>query len=54
MKDNETTISKQQGHLLENKSKIKTIKAEINIKNFLSKFGKEIIISYQIIIVYCN
>ena len=27
--------------LLENKNKIRTIKAEINTKNFLSKFGKQ-------------
>ena len=27
--------------LLENKNKIRTIKAEIDTKNFLSKFGKQ-------------
>ena len=49
MKDNEQktihsifirTILKWQYDLLENKNKIITIKAEINTKNFLSKFGK--------------
>ena len=34
------TILKEQWDLLENKNKIRTIKAEINTKNFLSKFGK--------------
>ena len=31
---------KEQWDLLQNKNKIKIIKAEINAKNFLSKFGK--------------
>ena len=35
------TILKEQWDLLENKNKIRTIKAEINTKNFLSKFGKQ-------------
>ena len=35
------TISKEQWDLLENKNKIRTIKAEINTRNFLSKFGKQ-------------
>ena len=34
------TILKEQWDLLENKNKIRTIKAEINTENFLSKFGK--------------
>ena len=34
------TISKEQWDLLEN-NKIRTIKAEINTRNFLSKFGKQ-------------
>ena len=34
-------ILKEQWDLLENKNKIRTIKAEINTKNFLSKFGKD-------------
>ena len=34
------TILKEQWDLLENKNKIKTIKAEINTKKLLSKFGK--------------
>ena len=33
-------ISKEQGDLLGNKNRIRTIKAEINTKNFLSKLGK--------------
>ena len=35
------TILKEQWDLLENKNKIRTIKAEINTRNFLSKFGKQ-------------
>ena len=35
------TILIEQWELLENKNKIRTIKAEINTKNFLSKFGKQ-------------
>ena len=35
------TISKEQWDLLENKNKIRTIKTELNTKNFLSKFGKQ-------------
>ena len=35
------TILKEQWDLLENKNKIRTIKAEINTKNLLSKFGKQ-------------
>ena len=41
-----TIISKEKWYLLENKNKIKTIKGEINIKDFLSKFGKQLIINY--------
>ena len=49
MKDNEQKtvhsffirkILKEQWDLPENKNKIRTIKAEINTKNVLSKFGK--------------
>ena len=43
-----TTVWKEQWDLLENKNKIKTINTEIDIKNFLSKFGKQTIINYQI------
>ena len=35
------TILKEQWDLLENKNKIRTIKVEINTKNFLSKFRKQ-------------
>ena len=35
------TILKEQWDLLENKNKIRKIEAEINTKNFLSKFGKQ-------------
>ena len=35
------TILKKQWDLLKSSNKIRTIKAEINAKNFLSKFGKE-------------
>ena len=35
------TILKEQWDLLENKNKIRTIKAEINTKNFLSRLGKQ-------------
>ena len=35
------TILKEQRDLLENKTKTRTIKAEINTRNFLSKFGKQ-------------
>ena len=35
------TILKEQWDLLENKNRIKTVKAEINTKNFLFKFGKQ-------------
>ena len=35
------TILKDQWDLLENKNKIRKIEAEINTKNFLSKFGKQ-------------
>ena len=35
------TILKEQWDLLENKNKIRTIKAEINTRNVLSKFGKQ-------------
>ena len=50
MKDNEQTtvhsffirtILKEQWDLLENKKNIRTSNAEINTKNFLSKFGKQ-------------
>ena len=50
MKDNEQTTSqssfirtilKEQWDLLENKKNIRTSNAEINTKNFLSKFGKQ-------------
>ena len=35
------TILNEQWDLLENKNKIRTIKAEINTRNVLSKFGKQ-------------
>ena len=35
------TILKEQWDLLENKNRIRTVKTEINTKNFLSKFGKQ-------------
>ena len=35
------TILNEQWDLLENTNKIRTIKAEINTRNFLSKFGKQ-------------
>ena len=34
-------ILKEQRNLLENKNRIRTIKAEINTKNYLSNFGKQ-------------
>ena len=44
------TILKEQWDLLENKNKIRTIKVEINTKNFLSKFRKQkcIVINKQV------